>query len=428
MIIVAGFNCRPIATACTKAGFRPLIIDYFGDLDIRSLTTGGHYFIEESHGSGDTDAFRLWVLTAIERAVTRAGKQVDPSRGKPWIIVGSGFDDEPYFWKKFAELGTFLGNSAKNVQQARSLSTLSKMMKENGIKIEIPRTKRVVIEKSTDLAVIFQEIRQKFLFPFLVKQSRTAGGSGIDFIEDEACIDEFINRMLITFDHDPRHSETYNVQEYVGNPTSRDISVIVCNDRIVCKTRQIIGDPRLNAPKRFSYCGNSIPLEPMQASLEIAIEHLVKTLYNRCGLRGLYGIDLVMVNDKLYLVEVNPRVPGSLEPASIALGTNLITDHIKSFMKGKQSRGLAGHKYEPKYHVIKFILFTGQKFTMPVLDRIEIAGQVHDITQPGMKMTPGMPIITYLYRGPLDIPEENEKQAWHDVDVLYNRFNGGARE
>ncbi|HME51896.1 MAG TPA: ATP-grasp domain-containing protein [Candidatus Lokiarchaeia archaeon] len=422
-IIVAGFNCRPIAEACVKAGFQPEVIDYFGDLDIRSIAKG-HYFMEENHESGDVDAFRRWVLTKIEREVPKPGKGVVPSRDKPWIIAGSGFDDEPYFWKRFAELGTLIGNSARNVQQARNLVTLAKVIKENEVRIEIPRTKRVIIEKNADLVALFDEIRQRFSFPFLMKRSRTAGGTGIDFIDGDAAIKAFIDRVLGDIGRDPHYTETYNVQDYVGSPGSRDISVIACNDRVVCKTLQIIGDTRLHAPKRFSYCGNIIPLEPMEASLENTIERLVKTLHDSCGLRGIYGIDFVQSNGKLYLAEVNPRIPGSLEPASIALVTNLINDHVKSFMKGKQARGLAGHRYEPKYQVIKLILFASQEFTMPTLDRVKIAKQLHDITLPGIKMTPGMPVLTYLHRGSLDTPEENELQAWQDVDTLYKFFSG----
>ena len=426
MVIVAGFNSRPIAEACAKAGIRPVVIDYFGDLDIRAIALKGHYFLEENHGHvhgmGDADAFRQWVLATIEREVKSGGKKVEPARTKPWIIAGSGFDDEPYFWKRFAELGTLLGNSARIVQQARNLVTLAKLIKDNKIKITIPKTKRVVIDKATDLAVLFDEIGQKFAFPFLVKQARTAGGSGIDFIENDASIEAFTTRVLAEIERDPQRSETYHVQEYVGSPESRDISVIACNDRVVCKTLQIIGDPRLHAPKRFSYCGNTIPLDPMPAVLETTIDRLVTSLHDGYGLRGIYGIDLVQASGKLYLMEVNPRIPGSLEPASLCLVSNLINDHVKSFMKGKQARGLAGHRYEPKYQLIKRILFAGQAFTMPALDRIDIAGQVHDITPPGTKMTPGMPIITYLHRGPLDTPEENEARPWQDVAMLYDVF------
>ena len=427
--IITGFNCRPVAEACAKAGYQDIVvIDYFGDLDIRSIAAKGHYFMEETDGTGDVDAFRRWVLTMVEREVTHGRKIAEPSRGKPWIIAGGGFDDEPYFWKRFAELGTLLGNAARNVQQARNLVTLSNLIKDSKIKIEIPRTKRVVIDKDMDLATLFQELRQKFPFPFLVKRSRTAGGAGIDFIEDDASIQRFTDHVSGKIKRDPRYAETYHVQEYVGGPGARDISVIACNDRVVCKTRQIIGEPRLHAPKRFSYCGNSIPLEPMPPALENAIEQLVKTLHDGCGLRGIYGIDLVQASGGLHLVEVNPRIPGSLEPASIALVSNLINAHVKSFMKGKQARALASHVYEPKYHVIKLILFASEEFTMPALNRVELSGQVHDITQPRTKLSPGMPVITYLHRGPLDTPEENEANAWQDVEALYKRFSSGTRE
>nr|MDO8110695.1 hypothetical protein [Candidatus Sigynarchaeota archaeon] len=256
-IIIVGFNCRPLAERCTMAGFRPVVIDYFGDADIRQHAAEGHYFLQESQDPRDGDHFRSWALATLERVVSK-----QPGPGKPMILAGSGFDDEPSCWKRFNELGFLLGNSAMAVQRARNLVAIGSLLKNNGIGIEIPRTTRVSITPDTGVDGLVQEICKKLKFPIVMKQTRTAGGSGIEFMENEASLSKFLAKASDENSGDAGDAKVYNAQEFVGDGDARDISVIACNDRVVCKTRQIIGEARLHAPKRFSYCGNEIPLEP----------------------------------------------------------------------------------------------------------------------------------------------------------------------
>lgn len=48
---------------------------------------------------------------------------------------------------------------------------------------------------------------------------------------------------------------------------------------------------------------------------------------------GSNGVDMVMTHDKIYVIEVNPRLQGTFECAEL-LGINVLDAHIKACKEG----------------------------------------------------------------------------------------------
>ncbi|MEX2729828.1 MAG: ATP-grasp domain-containing protein [Candidatus Sigynarchaeum springense] len=408
-IICIGFNCRPIAQKVSEAGYRPIVIDYFGDLDIHPCAAEGHYFLEESSDPKDAEHFKAWALATLDRlARSRGGK-------KPLILPGSGFDDEPEAWAKFTSLGRVLGSSPEAIKRARNLNTIADLLWETPSTIIVPKTRHVTIDAATEPTTMSREIHGELSFPVVAKRTRTAGGAGIEFVQKTTSLEEVFRRVKEDLQGKAGTSVSFNIQEFVGGAEARDASVLAINGRVVCKTLQVIGDAALHAPKRFSYCGNTIPFDTGDPSLDHSIDLLVAMLHRDFGLDGLYGLDMVLAKGKGYLVEVNPRVPGSTELASVSVGRNLIADHVASFL----APGSLPGTYTPARHAIKRILFAGKDFTMPALDTLGIHGKLHDITPPGTQVSRGMPVVTYMHHGPLDAAGSIDVAARQDIKAIY---------
>ncbi len=408
-IICIGFNCRPIARKLAEAGYRPVVIDFFGDLDIRSHVAEGHYFLEEGTGPKDADHFKPWALATLDRlALSREGN-------KPLILPGSGFDDEPSAWQQFASLGRVLGSSPEAVARARDLGAIAALFRGSASPILVPETRQVRVDAATDPAAAAREIRDTLAFPVVAKRTRTAGGAGVELVPRAGSLVQVFQRAKEGIRGTPGASVTFNVQEFVGGAGARDASVLALGERVVCKTRQIIGDANLHAPKRFSYCGNTIPFDTEDPRIDYAIEALVKALHKDFGLKGLYGFDIVLAKGKAYLVEINPRIPGSMEPACLSLGRNLLADHVDSFL----APGSLPGQYIPTCHAVKQILFADWDFAMPSLDKLAIRGEVHDITPPGTPVSEGNPIVTYMHHGPLGEAAAVDATARQDIKNVY---------
>nr|MDO8083286.1 ATP-grasp domain-containing protein [Candidatus Sigynarchaeum springense] len=408
-IICCGFNCRPIAQKLAEAGYRPVVIDYFGDLDIRPYAAEGHYFLDESPGPKDADHFKAWALATLDRLARSRGG------GKPLILPGSGFDDEPGAWTQFASLGRVLGSSSEAVGRARNLGAIHDLFRKIASPFLVPDTMHVTIDAATDPAAAAREIRDQLAFPVVAKRTRTAGGAGIELARRAGSLEQVFRLAQEGLRGTPTASVSFNVQEFVGGAWATDASVLAIDSRVVCKTLQAIGDATLRAPKRFSYCGNTIPFDKGDPDLDHSIDSLITALHRDFGLEGLYGLDMVLAKGKAYVVEINPRVPGSTELASISVGRNLIADHVNSFL----APGRLPRMYTPACHAIKRILFVAKDFTMPALDTLAIHGELHDITPPGTPVSRGMPVVTYMHHGPLDAAGAVDVAAKQDIKAIY---------
>ena len=100
--------------------------------------------------------------------------------------------------------------------------------------------------------------------------------------------------------------------------------------RFVGLTRQLVGCPELHAGP-FAWCGNIGPV-----FLPVEAEFLVRRWGNilkwKFGLTGLYGLDFIVDEaGQPWLLEVNPRLTGSVEVLELACGLSLLADHIACY-------------------------------------------------------------------------------------------------
>ena len=154
---------------------------------------------------------------------------------------------------------------------------------------------------------------------WVVKPLASAGGRGISVWDETAPAPSLHSRHYFQQRvSGPVYSATFLAETEPGDV------------RFIGLTRQLVGCPELHAGS-FAWCGNIGPV-----FLPIEAEFLVRRWGNilkwKFGLTGLYGIDFIVdAAGEPWLLEVNPRLTGSVEVLELACGLSLLADHIACY-------------------------------------------------------------------------------------------------
>ncbi|GAF91869.1 unnamed protein product, partial [marine sediment metagenome] len=189
------------------------------------------------------------------------------------------------------------------------------------------------------------------------------------------------------------------MQEYIeGNPVSCTIISNGIESEVISVNRQIVGDKYLNAPKEFMYCGNVVPANIFAEEKKLIVDISLK-LSTELGLKGINGFDFVLKDHYPYLMEINPRIPGSIRASEEAMSTNLLDLHVKSFTdKGWEfvKNTLKDAKIEN--FTTKMIFFAPKEIDKNLINKINDLEYVHDKSEPIKNINKNEPVCTILFQ------------------------------
>lgn len=145
---------------------------------------------------------------------------------------------------------------------------------------------------------------------FIIKPIKGTGGMGIK-----------------RFDEDLFLEKHFLLQEYIkGDSVSSSFLAYKNHDiDMVTTSEQIIGSKMLGASD-FIYCGNITPLINSNPKL-INISTKISKMYK---LLGSNGIDFILQKNRVYVIEVNPRIQGTFECVEKSFEMNLAQAHINA--------------------------------------------------------------------------------------------------
>jgi predicted ATP-grasp superfamily ATP-dependent carboligase len=164
-------------------------------------------------------------------------------------------------------------------------------------------------------------------------------------------------------------------------------------------TRQLVGWPEFHAPE-FSYCGSLGPLAPAPELLD-QWRTLGNVLARELDLRGLFGVDAVVADGRVTVIEVNPRYTASVEVLEAALGIAAVKLHLAAWgLAGggpttSTDAGGTGNTFAGKA-----ILFAPRDLEFKSAAAVAGAGAAvfADIPAPGTPVAAGAPILSVLCR------------------------------
>ncbi len=387
-ILVVGFNTRPLANSLNKAGYEVYAVDFFGDLDLfphvkeRLIITkeleSNYEFLKDQYGE-------FLVHFTIE--MLRKHKNIN------YLLIGSGLDDNyegrEFILKEIKEKGLKVknvDNDLEIIKTARDIEKIYEYLKSK--KFNMP------------LSVSYEKFKGKnkigIEFPFILKKKRSAGGLNVFKIESVQNL-AFQLKILKVKGFNP---SDWLIQEFVeGIPVSCTIISNGAECEIISINRQIIGEKFLNPPGDFVYCGNIVPANLLKEDNKL-ISEISLILTKKLGLKGINGFDFVLKNHYPYLMEINPRIPGSIRASEKVLDLNLLDLHVQSFdpkrwdivknkIRSAQATGFA----------TKLIFFAPKEIDKELLNKINNIEFVHDKTEPIKNILKEEPLCTISFKG-----------------------------
>ncbi|MFX1252140.1 MAG: ATP-grasp domain-containing protein [Promethearchaeota archaeon] len=396
-ILVVGFNARPIVTYLCELGFNVYAIDFFGDVDLRQSCIKQAFAVLNQRPNKPLK--RELYRSPAEYLVILAEILAD-EEDFDGIVIGSGLDDRPDLWERLEKLAPILGNPSQELSALRDRESLYKKAKKQGILTPSYRKIRSVEEALEEF---------KTHSPLILKNPKTGGGMQMFYCsreeEVEPAVEELLTEQKEIFAYPFIEGQDASVSVLGGRTTSQVIGF----------TNQIIGEQRVHAPTRFTYCGNLVPSTLPKHITEELTPKFTK-LTAELHLKGINGFDFIYneKTDQIFLLELNPRILGSLEPQSRALAQNLMQFHIEALV-GREPQHL---EWDYQKACIKLIVFSPQdNFINPFLD-------VHEATDrslPGVILQKGQPVCTIIQEAPT--LAEAQVKGLKKVEEIFKKRN-----
>jgi predicted ATP-grasp superfamily ATP-dependent carboligase len=200
---------------------------------------------------------------------------------------------------------------------------------------------------------------------FIIKPKRGAGGYGVR---------EW---------NDPKYwPEGWLLQEYLyGENISASVLSTGKEARTIITSHQIVGDAKLGQKEPFGYTGNITPCSGPEEIFKLA-EMVITSL----GLVGSNGVDFILKDGEIYILEVNPRIQGTFECAEASLGINMAQAHMEA-CQGKLMK-----IPPPKRFAAKMVIHAQKRSLAGKINFREI----HDLPLEGAIIEAGEPVATVL--------------------------------
>lgn len=234
------------------------------------------------------------------------------------VLIGSGFDDNSEAVEPLEDMGLLVGCSSTQIDRARDFHKLEKLA--NKLEINIPR--RTIFDAPDEVLKASAEID----FPCVVRPTHSGGGSGIRLARS-------LEEVTAAFPDKEEDEERVPrvVQEYVSG-LDASCSVLSTGDLALSLSvqGQLIGMPTAGKNCGFAYCGNYHPIN-LSSDVEAKIIEVSEYVSTKLGLLGSVGLDFVVdKNEQVWLMEVNPRIQGSLELIEMSGEISVTEMHVRA--------------------------------------------------------------------------------------------------
>jgi predicted ATP-grasp superfamily ATP-dependent carboligase len=269
-------------------------------------------------------------------------KAVDGLQYDYLMYVGP-LENHPQVLEEFSKKCVIIGNDAAIVKKVRDWRNVYQFCKSND--------------------VLFPETVDGL--EYVVKPKKSGGGIGIQRLS-KYVVQKFVKGVNIS-------------ASFLGDGNKGEV---------VSVNEQLIGKKEFGAQK-FWYCGN---ITPVYVDVEDEIQSICDKAVKVFGLKGSCGIDFV-VNDRVYLMEINPRIQATLELVERVFDVNMIVLHENAF------KGIIEKGKSPKKTWGKAILYADRNVVMPDTTEWLDYKWIKDIPHPFEHIHKSEPLCTVIAEG-----------------------------
>jgi len=356
-ILIAGLSVRAMAASAVQSGYPVIALDAFGDQDLKALA--------ESY-SLHHDFHFLYSASALWSASRKLVYDA--------VAYTSSLENHPVILRRIAGSRRIIGNQPEAMASVRRWPTLFAGLKKAGF--QVPETVFAGENRKIDR-------RRRWL----VKPLLSGGGHAVGFLR---------RRRL--------PGRRFMLQEYIpGKPCSASFIANGRESVVLGITEQLIGTRQFDS-QGFRYCGNILPLPEAvhPGTRRVVLEQvnrLAAFLTQQYGLSGVNGIDFILNDHRLCLIEINPRYSASMELVEQAYGLPVFHLHVQAVLDGRLPRfRLETHLKKGRFFG-KAILFAGKDAVAPDTRGWQAKG-IRDVPASGEKLPKGGPICTILANRP----------------------------
>ncbi|TFG32079.1 ATP-grasp domain-containing protein [Candidatus Thorarchaeota archaeon] len=393
---VIGFNARPIAASLKKEGARTYVSDYWGDLDLPDVSDECITVLTPVMGMRQRQPLDLPVYQSLIDNFLFLTEKVELD----YVIIGSGFDDHIEALQPIYDSGLLIGSHTSHFKKARDLSIVTSMVSEEQCKI--PQRQEFhsfqeLVEKSTEIS-----------YPYLIRPLYSGGGSGIRFIRHQKDL-----LRLVKARQEENEETAQVVQEYIRGQDFSCSVLSTGNDALAVSVQaQLIGSPAAGRNCDFAYCGNFIP-SGLDSQTEQKIMEISEHLSVQLGLQGSIGLDFVVDElSTIWLMEINPRIQGTLEMLEIAGNISITEQHVRAVHQDLIEE-------IPIFHpTVKMIVYSRRNGKVPDLS---LFSNTFDRSPTGVFVNRRDPICTVINQG------TNIQECYHTTCSIANSIQREVR-
>ena len=278
-----------------------------GGLGDTRLLTEGYAMLKSVCGSLSAAGHEVYTLLCprISKLGIRPPADKIETRSSPWDMekilphvdacIPIAPDDVLYDLTRMIETDTMLiGSPSKSVSSCSNKDVTYKFVSRMSRYFEVPEYESLPLEADPII-----EYCNEMGFPVVIKPVDGTGCEGISVIESKEEIPDAVKKV----------SDVSMAKELIAQKFCEG-EHMSCS--IICSKSRVLpismNSQRIRISSRISYLGGISPY-PCVHKEEIFEES--KRIVQKLGLFGFVGIDLVVSGDRIYFMEINPRVTTS---------------------------------------------------------------------------------------------------------------------
>jgi predicted ATP-grasp superfamily ATP-dependent carboligase len=366
-IAIVGASVRAAAHSALRDGFEPVAADLFRDRDLCDRCSA----------------------TAIEKYPVDFYHWLQSADVDAWMYTGA-LENHPDLVDRMATIVPLLGNQGTQLQLVRSPDALASRLSDNGLLF--PETRSTADDLPCDGS-------------WLRKSYQASSGHGV-WSHDRSTAS---NPSRPHQDSRPNHSSLKTVcqqpffqRRLKGGSVSAVFVAANSQARLLGVTRQLVGITWAGA-RPFQYAGSLGPLR-IDERVHQTIEKIGSVLASEFKLCGLFGVDLIINNAGVWVLEVNPRYTSSVEIVERMTGCEMLQSHVLACTAGIFPEVTAPRDAQ---HVGKAILFARRPVKVSKEFSAWACHQSYGDPWPGLADIPpqetqisaGQPILTVFAAG-----------------------------
>ena len=251
-----------------------------------------------------------------------------------------------------AEGVPIIGTTPDAIDRAEDRERFQQMIDKLGLLQPMNATAR-----SADEAEI---LAKKIGYPLVVRPSYVLGGRAMEIVYKQEELRQYMKTAVQVSDDSP-----VLLDFFLPNAIEMDVDAISDGDHVV------IGAIMQHIEQAGIHSGDSacsLPPYSLSESVQNQMRDICKKMAQELGVRGLMNVQLALQDDKIYVIEVNPRASRTIPFVSKCIGTSLAKIAARCMVgKSLADQGFT-KEIIPPYFSVKEAVFPFNKF--PGIDPI----------------------------------------------------------